>query len=255
MASRWLWVDNLRKSDIARKDIQTASVICLDTEYDSYRYFREKLCLVQVKTPSVTYLFDPLDGTDFSFLGESFYNPAVLKVMHAGDNDIRILKRDYGFEFQNIFDTHRAASLLGCHYLSLSTLVNLYLGQYLDKPKNIQRSRWETRPLTEKQICYAVQDTMFLVPLYEKLHEEIVKKRLGKKAASAFEIMAAVIWHEKIFDPQGHLKLRGYQYLTEYQKQNLKRLFRWRFEKAKETNRALFMVLSDQEMVDLIKLA
>ncbi len=67
--------------------------------------------------------------------------------------------------------------------------------------------------------------------------------------------MAAAMWCEKKFDPQGCIKLKGYEYLTEQQRQNLEHLFYWRFKQAKETNRALFMVLSDRELVDLIKIA
>jgi Ribonuclease D len=251
MRNSWIWVDNCQKINTARKDMQSSAVISMDTEYDSFRYFHEKLCLIQIKTEKMTYLFDPLDTLDFSFLGIIFSDPEIIKIMHAGDNDIRILKRDYQFEFKNIFDTHRAASLLGCHYLSLASVIFRYLGIELNKSKQVQRSQWENRPLTDEQINYAVQDTRYLADLYIRLKGEIKQRGLEDKASGIFEKMAEVRWHEKTFDPGGYLKIEGAKKLSDHQKSCLKTLFRWRFQTAKETNTACFMILSNRNLVDL----
>lgn len=254
MKNGWVWVDNYEKIDKARSDIKSSAIICMDTEYDSFRYFREKLCLIQIKAENRTYLFDPLDVLDFSFLGSTFSDPDTVKIMHAGDNDIRILKRDYGFEFNNIFDTHRAASILGHQHLSLESITSWYLGIELNKTKKIQRSRWENRPLTDEQINYAVQDTQYLADLYVQLKDEIGQNGRGQMASKVFEEMAAVRWRKKPLDPYGHLKIKGAEELNNPQKKHLKTLFRWRFKKAKETNIARFMILSDQNLINLSKL-
>ena len=253
MKNSWIWVDNYQKIAMARDDIKSSAIIGIDTEYDSFRYFRERLCLIQIKTENRTYLFDPLDTLDFSSLGSTFSNLHSVKIMHAGDNDIRILKRDYGLEFNNIFDTQRAASILGCRHLSLASVIFWYLGIELYKTKKMQRSRWENRPLTDEQIDYAVRDTQHLANLYICLKGEIKLKGLEKKASKTFKEMAAVKWHEKTLDPRGHLKIKGAEKLEEYQKGRLKTLFCWRFQKAKETNIACFMILSNQNLVDLSK--
>jgi ribonuclease D len=253
MNNTWVWVDNPIKLSRAGNDISSTSVIGIDTEYDSLRYFREKLCLIQIKTEKNTYLLDPLDRFDLSFLGNSFAEPSILKIMHAADNDIRLLKRDYGFEFRNLFDTQRAASILGDHNLSLSKLVEKYLGVELKKKKKTQRSLWNTRPLTEEQLNYAIGDTAYLLALYKKLESEIQQKGLDAEAARVFDAAAIVRWHEKTLDSRGHTKIKGYQDLTGCERQRLKNLFRWRFRKAKESNRAVFMILSDQEIVNLSK--
>ena len=253
MTNQWIWIDTSAKMDEAEEDISSSSIICVDTEYDSFRYFREVLCLIQIEADKKTYLFDPLGSIDFSFLGKIFADSAILKVMHAADNDIRILKRDYEFEFKNIFDTHRAASILGCHFLSLSALINQYLGIELKKDKKMQRSKWETRPLKEEQIHYAVQDTAYLKDLYRRLEYEIQHVGFKKKAAKAFDDIAGVTWSEKSLNPRGHKNINGYESLTANQQYYLMNLYRWRFQKAKETNRARFRVLSDQILVDLAK--
>ncbi|MDO8786035.1 MAG: ribonuclease D [Syntrophales bacterium] len=253
MNKTWVWVDDTLKLHRAENDISSTHVIGIDTEYDSLRYFREKLCLIQIKTEEKTYLLDPLDRFDLSFLGDSFAKPSVLKIMHAADNDIRLLKRDYGFEFRNLFDTQRAAFILGDQNLSLSTLVEKYLGIDLKKKKKTQRSLWNIRPLTDEQLNYAIQDTAYLLELYQKLEAEIQQKGLDAEAVKVFDAAASVRWHEKKLDPRGHLKIKGYQELTLFERQRLKELFRWRFQKAKESNRAFFLILSDQEIVNLSK--
>jgi ribonuclease D len=250
---QWVWIDTQARMDEAEREMSGASIICVDTEYDSFRYFREVLCLIQIDAGGRTYLFDPLGRLDFSFLGRFFKDPAVLKILHAGDNDIRLLKRDYGFEFKNIFDTHQAASILGCNHLSLSTLISQYLGMELKKDKKMQRSKWEIRPLTEEQMYYAVEDTAHLTALYRRLESEIQLRGLKRKAAKAFEKIAAVIWNEKIFNPQGLRGIKGYDSLSAQQKNYLLNLYRWRFEKAKKTNMARFRILPDQALLDVAR--
>lgn len=255
MAQDWTWVDSSDKMLRAREDLVKAAQIGVDTEYDSFRYFREKLCLLQIRAADATYLFDPLGSLDFTFLGEVFANPGILKVLHAGDNDIRILKRDYGFEFQNLFDTSRAASILGCRFLSLAALIRQYVGVEFEKQKKLQRSQWENRPLTEEQIHYAVRDTYYLMPLFEILHQELREKGLMEEAGKAFADIAQVVWQEKTFDARGYSRLPGYYELTPDEQRILKQLYRWRFNKATESNRAAFMILSDEDLISLTKAA
>jgi ribonuclease D len=252
MKNRWTFVDTPAKFTKAEKSIRTAPVIALDTEYDSFRYFREKLCLLQIQTEERTWLIDPLAGLDLSSLGEVMIDPEILKIFHAGDNDIRILKRDYAFGFRNIFDTHRAASLLGFRLLSLSTLLETHLGVTLEK--KMQRSRWDLRPLSEEQLDYAALDTAHLTDLYRKLDAELHEKGLEKEAKRLFVGMTAVVWRPRVLDRSAHRKIAGYAQLDSGQKERLRLLYRWRFEKAEEINRACFMLISDTQLIGLARL-
>jgi ribonuclease D len=252
MKKTWTFVNTPAKLAKAEKSIRATPVIALDTEYDSFRYFRDKLCLLQVQTGERTWLIDPLAALDLSFLGEVLIDPDVLKIFHAGDNDIRILKRDYTFAFRNIFDTHRAASLLGFRQLALSTLLESLLGVTLEK--KMQRSRWDIRPLSEEQLDYAALDTTHLLDLYRKLDTELHEKGMEKEAKRLFVGLTAVAWRPKALDRLGHRKLPGYGQLTSGQKERLRLLYRWRFEKATEINRACFMLLPDPQLVALARL-
>jgi ribonuclease D len=133
MNKTWFLVDTQKKLQRAVDDFDNSSLLSIDTEYDSFRYFREKLCLVQIKANNATYVLDPLHNLDLSFLGKYFADEDIVKILHAADNDIRLMKRDYGFDFKNIFDTHRAAHLLGFQQLSLEKMIFQFLGVELNR--------------------------------------------------------------------------------------------------------------------------
>ncbi len=253
MKKNWTSLDTVKKLKSAIEDIRSSPLIGLDTEYDSFRYFREILCLIQISTKSKTYIYDPLGDLEFSFLGDILSDTAITKIMHACGNDIRFIKRDYGFEFHNIFDTHKAASLLGSTSLSLPSVIQEYLGVEVKKTKRLQRSRWDIRPLSEEQLDYAAQDTGCLINLYRVMKERLEKEGLAKNAEMAFSRLASSLWIEKTIDPEGYLNIEGCEVLNESQVKRIKALYLWRFEKARETNKARFMILSDRNMIDLSK--
>jgi ribonuclease D len=251
MDTGWVLVDNPEKCEAARRDILGARHIGLDTEYDSFRYFREKLCLIQVSAASRVYIFDPLLEIDISFLGEATENPATVKIIHACDNDIRLLNRDYDFRFANIFDTYRASCILGDTGLSLKSVILNTLGVELQKTKRLQRSKWDVRPLSNEQLEYAALDTRYLADLYHILKERLIGDGLEEEAYELFDKMTTVRWQEKIFNPKGFFSIDGYDDLDEPQQRRLKKLYRWRFETAKRTDIAPFLILSDRTMVEL----
>ncbi|MGO8716028.1 MAG: ribonuclease D [Smithella sp.] len=251
MDAKWLFVDTQKKLQRAVNDFERAKVLSIDTEYDSFRYFREILCLIQIHANNTTYVFDPLENLNLSFLGKYFENQRIVKILHAADNDIRLLKRDYKFNFKNIFDTHRAALLLGFQQLSLEKMIKEFVGVELKKNKKIQRSRWDSRPLTEEQLEYAVQDVIYLPALYEKQSAALGIKDLKDAATEAFVKIADTNWREKRLDRHGHTKIKGYYCLNQEQKELIKRLYVWRFHRAKDENRAVFMFLPDKNLLEL----
>jgi ribonuclease D len=250
----WIWIDQQHTLDAACDTLSAFDTIAIDTEYNSLHYFREKLCLIQVHSPRQTYLIDPFAFPSLEPLERIFANPEILKVFHAGDNDIRIIKRDYNCSFHHIFDTQRAASLLGHHFLSLETLIQEYLPVAFKKKKKTQRSRWEVRPLTEEQLRYASGDTLYLIPLYQALKEELLQKERYDEAQRMFSVVAGATWRDKNFNPSGYKRLAGYTDLEEHQKRRLKRLYRWRHDKARATDRAAFMIANDALLLDIARL-
>lgn len=253
MKAEWIFVDTAKKLQRAREEVDGASLLSIDTEYDSFRYFREKLCLVQIHTDSTTFVFDPLlDKLNLAFLCKSFGNPAVVKILHAADNDIRLLKRDYGCEFINIFDTHRAALLLGFKQLSLEKMIKEFLDVELEKSKKVQRSRWDKRPLSEEQLHYAALDVQYLPALYEKQLARLKENNMLKAAGEAFAKIAAAVWQERKIDRRGYARLHSYYALNQEQKDLLKKLYTWRFSRAREEDCAIFMFLPDEVLAEIV---
>jgi ribonuclease D len=249
----WHWIDRPDRLETAKEALIGTSVLSVDTEYDSLRYFREKLCLIQVCDGKEAYLFDPLAGLDLTFLGALFGDPAVLKILHAGDNDIRLFNRDYGFSFRNIFDTHRAASVLGCPFLSLSHILQVYLGIEVPKSKRMQRSKWEARPLTEEQLLYAARDAYLLFDLHESLKRNLCSQGLLDQALEVSASLENTRWRDKIIDPRGFRRFEGFEELSEKGKECLERLYQWRFQKARETNMARFLILTDEGLMAICR--
>jgi len=253
MNTDWLLVNTPETAKQAAEHLRQASILGIDTEYDSFRYFREKLCLIQIYVPTTTYVLDATADLDLSFLAKPFKSRSVVKILHAADNDIRLLKRDYGFEFQNIFDTHRAGMLLGFRQLSLDKMIKEFLDVELKKSKKMQRSRWDHRPLSDEQLEYAIQDVTLLPALYEKQRNDLREKGLEAAARDAFSKIATAVWQERIFDRRGYSKIKGYYSFERKQKELIKKLYAWRFEKAKEADCAVFMFLPDEKLAELVQ--
>ena len=89
-------------------------------------------------------------------MGPIFAAPGIVKIFHAAEYDLFVLKRDCGFQFVNLFDTMVSAQLLGYPSVGLASLAERHFGVNL--PKDEQRSDWSQRPLSPKQHNYAAAD-------------------------------------------------------------------------------------------------
>lgn len=130
-------------------------------------------------------------------------------------------------------------------------MIKEFVGVELKKNKKIQRSHWNDRPLTEEQLEYAAQDVIHLPALYEKQSSALSRRELKGSATEAFIKIAETDWKEKTFNRQGYRKIKGYDYLNKEQKELFKKLYIWRFQRAKEENRAIFMFLADNNLLGL----
>ena len=153
-----------------------APVVGVDTEADSFHSYQEKVCLVQLSDLNRDYIVDPLKVADMSPLGEIMADPATIKVLHGADYDIVSLKRDFGFQFDNVFDTMISAQFLGFDGVGLADLIRRFFGHKIDK--KFQRHDWSKRPLLPEHLDYARGDTHWLPALRELL--ELFLRRIGR---------------------------------------------------------------------------
>ena len=103
-------------------------IVAVDTELNSLYAYQEQVCLIQFSTPQTDFLVDPLALEDLSPLAPLFADPNIEKVFHAAEYDVICLKRDFGFTFDNMFDTMLAASILGREEIGLGSILRGSLG-------------------------------------------------------------------------------------------------------------------------------
>ncbi|MCX7016780.1 MAG: ribonuclease D, partial [Candidatus Sumerlaeota bacterium] len=151
-------------------DLEKADRLAVDTEADSLHHYFEKVCLMQISSPSRhNYIIDPLAGFDLGPLLNIL--SAKLLVIHGADYDLRLLRRTFGFSADALYDTSIAAQILGYPAFGLSALMERHFR--LAMPKTSQRADWSRRPLTLDMLAYAVNDTAHLLRLADLLEGEL----------------------------------------------------------------------------------
>src|SRR5215216_1838992 len=169
-----VWVDRQTSLEKMVADLSSQSRISVDTESNSLHAYREQVCLVQFSTPKIDYILDPFVFEELSILGPLFKDPTIEKIFHAAEYDLICLKRDFGFEFANLFDTMYAARVIGYPFVGLDNMLAEKLGIKVDKRH--QKADWGARPLTPSQIDYARFDTHYLFQLRDILEKELEEK-------------------------------------------------------------------------------
>src|SRR3954454_18733024 len=139
--------------------------------------YRPLLCLVQVVVGDEIAVLDPLDGPawDPAPLAELLADPAVEVVLHAGRQDVALLRRQWGAEITTLFDTQVAAGFAGfspqAGYLGL-----LHDVLRIRLAKSASFTRWDARPLTPEQLSYAREDVEHLLALADELQSRLVSR-------------------------------------------------------------------------------
>lgn len=152
-----------RELDALIAHLRSENRIAVDLEADSLFHYQEKICLIQISTASHHFIVDPLSLSHVSELQVIFGDPAIQKIFHSADNDLRSLYRDYAIVVTSLFDTQLACRFLGCRTTGLESVLKDELGIVLDK--KFQKKDWSQRPLSKAMLAYAVQDTAHLIQL------------------------------------------------------------------------------------------
>ena len=154
--------------------IEDSQWLAIDTEFVREKSYYHHLGLIQVLGNSVCAAIDPIAIKNLDCLMKVLKNKSVLKVFHAGKQDLEILNRLCGTVISPIFDTQVAASLLGWgSQISFAKVVQKTIGKKIYKAETY--TDWCRRPLSSSQIEYALDDVRYLGPVYEKLLEKLKK--------------------------------------------------------------------------------
>jgi ribonuclease D len=169
-------------------ELENAPYLALDTEFLRDQTYWPKLCLIQVASTEVAAIIDPLaEGIDLKPFYELLKNPKIVKVFHAARQDIEIFQQQGGVIPNPLFDTQVAAMVAGYgDAASYETLARNIAKAEIDKSSRF--TDWSRRPLTNKQLEYALGDVTHLRTIYETLDAEL--KRTHREAWVAEEISA-----------------------------------------------------------------
>ena len=154
--------------------IADAPFICVDTEFMRESTYYPELCLVQVATPERAAAIDPLaPGIDLTpLLDLMVNNEDILKVFHAGGQDVEIVYNLTGKTPHPIFDTQIGAMALAqAEQVGYSNLVESWLGLTLDKGARF--TDWSRRPLDKRQIDYAIADVTHLAKIFPMMLDKL----------------------------------------------------------------------------------
>jgi ribonuclease D len=222
-----------------------------DSEFIGELTYFPKLCLIQVASTTRIGLIDPLAKIDLTPFWELLADPAVEKIVHAGQQDIEPVNRNLGRPAKNFFDTQVAAGLAGLPYpLSLSKLVAATTGAKLGK--GLTFTHWDQRPLSDIQLRYAVDDVRYLPRVRAELGDRL--DRLGHAQWVTQECESLCDTSLFRFDPlTQYLRVRGAGSLQPRNLAVLRELTAWRDEAARSEDVPPRTFLRDEVLLDLAR--
>ncbi|HLV07076.1 MAG TPA: ribonuclease D [Croceibacterium sp.] len=224
--------------------------VAVDTEFMRENTYWPLLCLVQVGNEEEAAAIDPLaDGIDLSPLLELLTNnPDVLKVFHAGGQDVEIIYNLTGKTPNPIFDTQVAMMAISqSEQIGYANLVESWLGKTIDKGARF--TDWSRRPLTERQIEYAIGDVTYLAKIFPKILKRLIKTGRGVWLDAEMERLADpsnyandldTAWH-RIRPPSRNATVLG----------RLKALAAWRETEAQAKDIPRGRIMRDETLADI----
>jgi ribonuclease D len=233
--------------------------IGIDTEFMSEGRYRALLCLVQIAVdddarpegePRID-LIDPLESdADVTPIAQLLADPAIEVVLHAGRQDVAILRRAWATEVTNIFDTQLAAGFVGASaQTGYGNLLGTMLGRRVGKTASY--TRWDARPLTAEQLSYAAEDVAHLLELADEVQRRLTETgRLGWAREECRRLESAT--DER--DPYAAWeRLPRVGQLDPRARAVARELAAWRERMASDEDRPVGSVLGDPALVELAK--
>jgi ribonuclease D len=222
----------------------------LDTEFVSERRYRPLLCLVQVVVGDRIEILDPLGDLDPSPLAALLADPEIEIVLHAGRQDVALLKRSWQTEMTNVFDTQIAAGFAGYGAQSgYDSLVRALLGVSAKGTEGF--SKWDRRPLTAEQIVYARADVEHLLPMADALQEKL--RHSGRFEWAREECRALERATDERTPEESFARLPRVRRLGKRQRAVALVLVEWRQRLAEEIDRPPSSILPDHVLVEVAR--
>jgi ribonuclease D len=229
----------------------------IDTEFMSEGRYRALLCVVQVVVddagvPGGTRIIldDALAQVDVAPLAVLLADPEIEIVLHAGRQDVAILRRTWNTELHNIFDTQIAAGFAGASAQSgYANLLSQILGQRLSKTASY--TRWDARPLSDEQLSYAAEDVAHLLELADRLQDRL--RETGRLEWAREECVRLESASDERDPETAWERLPRIGQLDPRSRAVARELAAWRERTASAEDRPVGSVLADQTLVELAR--
>ncbi len=229
--------------------LAAADYVAVDTEFMRDKTYYPQLCLVQLAGPQEAAAVDTLaPGLDLKPLFDLLVNPTVIKVFHAARQDVETLFHMTGTIPAPLVDTQVAAMVCGFgDAVSYENLAAKMVGARIDKSSRF--TDWARRPLTERQVAYALSDVTHLRPAYEKLKRRIDKSgRAGWVAEEMAVLTDPATYRQEPRESWRRLKVRSEKprFLAV-----LRELAAWREEEAQRRNLPRNRIVRDETLIEI----
>ncbi len=225
--------------------------IGFDTEFIGEKTFVPVLCLIQIASEHGNYLIDSLKLPHLKPFLKLITDPEILKITHAGENDYRLLFQQFGVLPVNVFDTQIAAGFIGYSYpVSFANLLQGELRVRLDKGSAV--SDWESRPISKKQLQYALNDVLYLEQLWIKMAQKLRDKKRETWLTEEFNKMQSAEYYA-IDRNKEFLTNSMLNKINNNEKLFLLRLYRWRIDIAEKKNQPKERALQKKYIAHIVK--
>ncbi len=232
-------------------DLKSSGRFAFDTEFVSEDRFEPELCLIQVATDERLVAIDPLArGLSLDPLWNLVLDPAIEVVMHAAGEDLRICRILTDQLPERVFDTQIAAGFVGLSYpLSLVNLVQQTLGITLAGSET--RTDWRRRPLTKAQVDYALDDVAYLLEITDRMKAEL--ESAGRTGWVIDEFEAQIETVRNRVEQDRWRKIPGTSSMGRRSLEIVRRLYHWRINVARDSNRPVRQVMRDDLISGIAK--
>lgn len=228
----------------------SSKYVGFDTEFVSENCFRPLLCLIQVSTDQDYAIIDTLAIEDLAVFWNWLCDGDHITIVHAAREEFLFCFRAVGKRPSKLFDIQLAAGMIGCEYpAAYGNLVNRMLGVTVDKGET--RTDWRQRPLTDRQMDYALEDVVHLWPVHQKLNKGL--ETLGRVQWVREEMDQWQTALEKTITHPQWRRVSGIARLKPPQLAIVKELWIWRNEEAERRDRTPKRVLADDLIVELAR--
>jgi ribonuclease D len=226
--------------------------VYLDTEFVGEGRYYPEVGAIQIATDERAALIDPLAVGDLTPLFDVLLAHGIEKVFHAGGQDLAIFFAMMGRPVAPVFDVQIAAALLGYEeQISLANLVHRVTRQSLRKSHAF--TDWLRRPLTDKQVEYALEDVRCLAPVHDHLVQELSARGRLPWAREEFSELERPARFAPA-DPRGMFRqMRGVERLTGEELSRLREIVAWREDTARELNIPTGRICMDAVLMELAR--